>query len=553
MRGTGKTVFSGDRVDEFQVKILGVLENVGPRQSIILARLSGGPLAETGVIQGMSGSPVYVDGKLLGAVALAFTFSKEAIAGIRPIEEMLEANPVAPRASPPAAIAGTLPAGLSAPPEILAGDARLVEIATPVSFSGFTQAAIDHFAPQLRAVGLSPRQGMSGGGRPGDRLGNPAKLQPGSMISVQLLSGDMSVGADGTVTYIDGNRVYAFGHRFLAVGRTDLPFASAEVLALLPNVSSSFKISAAREWMGTITDDSSTAVSGLLGRRAELAPVSIRVRGAAVKTPQSYRMEMVNDRVLSPLLLQMAVFCALDATQRSLGSASFNVRGRIEFEGNLAPLALDNTYSGDVSVPALASLGASLPLTYVLQSGFESLKVKSATFTIDASDRRKQLQIDQVWTSAREVRPGEAVDVMVGLMGDNGAESTHKVNYRVPVGAPLGPLYFTVADATTTNLTELQQKIGVPLRSPAQAIALVNSLRSNTKAYVRVWRTEPGYQVQGQDLPDPPPSVAMILARAQAASGTPFNWRGSKVAELEISGGDSVITGSKTVLVEVKE
>src|SRR6476659_4413321 len=201
--GVGRTVFSGSRVEEFQVEILGVLENIGPKQSVILARLSGGPLAQTGVMQGMSGSPVYIDGKLIGAVALGFELAKEPICGIRPIEEMLRVEP-----EPKQRRASVSPGG-----QFLSGDTRLTEIATPVSFSGFTAATLEQFAPQLRQLGLDPRQGVSGGGRLPEALGDPKKIEPGSMISVQLLSGDMNVGADGTVTMIDGNKLYAFGHR----------------------------------------------------------------------------------------------------------------------------------------------------------------------------------------------------------------------------------------------------------------------------------------------------------------------------------------------------
>ena len=281
MKGIGRTVFSGGLIEEFQVEILGVLENFGPGQSLILARLSGGPIERTGVMQGMSGSPVYIDGKLVGAVAMAFPFSKEPIAGIRPIAEMIPVGDI-PRAAP-ARIAGLgsgLLAGLPKRMEAVFGASRLAEISTPVSFSGFTRETMERFAPQLRTLGLEPLQGVSGGGRTSSAMGNPAALKPGSMISVQLVTGDLSIGADGTVTHIDGEKVYAFGHRFMAVGTTDLPFARADVLALLPSVQSSFKISTARELMGVISQDRNTAVAGVLGRRAAMVPVSIRVTGA---------------------------------------------------------------------------------------------------------------------------------------------------------------------------------------------------------------------------------------------------------------------------------
>ena len=294
MHATGRTVFAGDKVEDFQVEILGVLENSGPKQSIILGRLSGGPLEKTGVMQGMSGSPVYIDGKLVGAVAMAFPFSKEPIAGIRPIEEMVTEQPGGD---------GKARAGFSLSGDNLMAqfpkrdsrgsfdsklDSKLIDIATPVSFSGFSAGTLEHFAPQLRSLGLEPRQGVSGGA---STAAKPASgpLQPGSMISVQLASGDLSIGADGTVTHIDGNRIYAFGHRFLSVGSTELPFARASVITLLANLSSSFKISSSGEWLGAITSDHNTAVAGELGRRPRMVPLSIAVNSGGRTPPIGWR------------------------------------------------------------------------------------------------------------------------------------------------------------------------------------------------------------------------------------------------------------------------
>jgi hypothetical protein len=427
---------------------------------------------------------------------------------------------------------------------IMAGNARLEEIATPVSFSGFTAATLEHFGAQLRNLGLDPRQGISGGGNPQNALGDPKQLEPGSMISVQLLSGDMSMGADGTVTYIDGNRIYAFGHRFLDAGPTELPFARSEVIALLPNLSASFKISTAREWMGTITQDGNNAVAGMLGRRAGTVPLEIRV-GANV-----YRMNMIQDRVMTPLVTQMAVFSAIDATERGLGASTFSVRGHIDFDGGST--RVDNVYSGDISVAALAAQGVASPLGFALGSGFDALKLKDMAIEISPVDRHSQLQIAQV-VAPRQVRPGQDAELVVTLAGDNGFETQKKVTYHVPVGAPPGPLYFTAGDATVTNLVEFQSAIGAPLHSPGQVLELLNSLRTNTKAYVRVWRNDASFTVDGRDLPNPPPSLALILTHEQAGPAGLMNLRGSKVAEIEIPADGNVVTGSKTVQVEVKE
>jgi hypothetical protein len=551
MLATGRTVFAGNRVEDFQVEILGVLENVGPKQSLILARLSGGPLEKTGVLQGMSGSPVYIGGKLVGAVAMAFPFSKEPIAGIRPIEDMVRVSSASsePLRRAKATLDRTnLTAMLPKPEEALSGEMRMVDIATPVWFGGFTRGTLEQFGPQLRALGLEPRQGVSSGGRVEPRMGNRSALQPGSMISVALMSGDLNIAADGTLTYIDQDRIYAFGHRFLAIGPTDLPFARSEVLTLLPNLASSFKISSAKEWMGTISQDRSSAIAGELGKQARMVPVSISMSRAGRKI-EGYDMQMANDRFLAPFLTQIAVYSAIDSTERALGVASYAVRGQIDFQGGAPPLKLNNMYAGDANTAMQVSLSAAIPLAYVLQSEFSSLVVKKVALDIDSFDEKKQFQIDQVMVSPHEVRPGENVQLTAVLVGDNGAEVSRSVNYTVPIGAPAGPLYFTVADGNVANLSEFRQILGSTPRSVEQLVANVNKLRANTKAYVRVWRAEPNFQLDAEDFPDPPPSLALILGASQTALQT----RNSKVAELEISAGDAVISGTKTVQVEVKE
>jgi SpoIVB peptidase S55 len=550
-RGIGRTVFSGNKIDEFQVEILGVLENVGPRQSVILARLSGGPLEKTGVMQGMSGSPVYIDGRLVGAVALAFNFAKEPIAGIRPIEEMLAVG------TPPAGNTG--PQRAAAPKRDIAlapsrpglDPASLIEIATPVSFSGFTPETLDHFAPELNKLGLAPRQGVSSGGPLPNKLGNPRQLRPGDMISVNLLSGDYAIGAEGTVTQVDGNRVYAFGHRFMSTGETELPFARAEVLALLPNLEASFKISSPLEWMGTITQDRSTSIYGELGRKADTVPLAVSLKDGR-RAPLAYHMQLVQDRILSPFILQMAVYSVIDATERTLGLGSYTVRGAVEFQRGAQPLKLDNTYSGDFNVPAQASLGVASPLSAVLTAGFDALKIKDINLSIEASERKRVLQIDQITASRKEVRPGDSVELTVTLAGENGVELLKSVRYQVPIGAQTGTLNFTAADGNYSNLLDYQQLATSLPKSPTQLVSFLNNLRSNSNASVRVWRTDPAFQVQGSDLPNPPASIGLILSRAQAAQGF---WlpRGSKIDELEIQTGDAVVSGSRTVPVEVKE
>jgi hypothetical protein len=467
-------------------------------------------------------------------------------------------RPVATRAASPAPRApvalapNELLRALPQPALAMAGSAQMVDIATPLSFGGFTRATLETFAPQLRSLGLEPRQAVSSAGKLDDAMGNPADLQPGSMISVQLLSGDYNVGADGTVTYIDGNRIYAFGHRFLDVGATSLPFARSEVLALVPNTNTSFKLSAAREWMGSIGYDGNTAIAGEFGKRAATVPVSVGVTRDG-KHIESYQMRMVNDPLLSPLLVQMAVFSAIDATERTVGAATLRITGEIDFQNAPSPVRINNMFSADNGSATQASLFTAVPVAYVMQSDFNMLQLKSINLNIEAFEAKKELNIDAITVSHREARPGDTVRLTVSLVGENGAETSRQMDYKIPIGAEPGTLYFTVADANISNVSDFRQVVGATARTPSQLITTVNDLHPNTRAYIRVWRTDPAFQLEGADLPDPPPSAALILASSQSTLGGISQTRNSKLAEMEIDAGDVVISGVKTVQVEVKE
>ena len=544
MRGVGRTVFSGTKIEEFNVEILGVLENAGPKQDIILARLSGGPLEKTGVMQGMSGSPVYLDGRLAGAVALSFPFSKEAIAGIRPIEEMLRTASV-----PARTVARANPfeyrAEFPAPVSVQAGSERLLEISTPLWLGGFTRSTLDHFAPQLRAAGLEPVQGASGGASSKASELAPGKLEPGSMISVQLVTGDLSAGADGTVTQVVGDRIFAFGHRFLGAGETALPFARAEVVTLLASLNSSFKISTSREWLGAILGDYSTAISGRIGERVPMIPVSISVHGNG--GDRKYHFEMVRDRLLTPLISQMAVFSMIDATERTSGQSTIQASCRIALDG-ASDVQFENEWSAETGTPQVVAAALAAPVAAITTSGFNALNVRSINVEINVSNDHRELRLDSVWTSHREVRPGESFEVFARFVGDSGVEVEQSATYAVPSGAPAGMLNITVADGPTANLVEYRQFLGVPPRNAEQLVEFLNGLRTSRKAYVRLWRLSPTWTVQGESLPAPPASMTLLLARS-----TLLQTPGAKVAELELPGGDFVFTGSKTVQVEVKD
>jgi hypothetical protein len=283
-----------------------------------------------------------------------------------------------------------------------------------------------------------------------------------------------------------------------------------------------------------------------------MAPVSISVtRGG--QPVESYRMQMVADPLLSPLLIQMAVSSCIQATERTVGASTVRVTGEVGFANAPAPVKFDNMYAMDTGTADQAALAAAVPAAYVMQAGFRSLDLKNVDIRIETYDVKKALAIDGVTVSRRQARPGETLRLMISLVGENGAETMRNVDYAVPIGAQPGTLYFTVADAGVTNLADFRQILSVSPRNPTQLIATVNNLHPNNKAYVRVWRADPAFQLEGADLPGPPASAAMILAGSQSGLAGIVQSRNSKIAEMESDGGEMVVTGSKTVQVEIKE
>jgi SpoIVB peptidase S55 len=556
LRGIGRTVFQGNRIEEFQVEILGVLQNLGPKQSIVLARLSGGPLAETGVLQGMSGSPVYIDGKLLGAVALGFAFSKEPIAGIQPIESMLADatfhGPVAGQSPLAAKFFKVRTAQNAASPF-----SNLSDIPIPLALSGFSANTLSTFSANMRSLGFQPQEGVAAAAENSP----PAAglVQAGSMISVGLITGDMNMTADGTVTYVDGKRIYAFGHRFLDAGAIEYPFAHAEVIACIPTLNSSFKLSAAHGWAGTILSDRNTAVAGEIGRASHTVPLSIAVHSATTGDHE-YHLQVVNDRLLTPFLTQTALFSTIDATEKTIGAGTLRLQGRAEFEDGLPPLILHDVFVSDSAVAQQVSSDAVVALGFVLGGGFTSVRIKSLSFSIDQVDSKRQVRLAQAWTSAHQVHAGEAVRISALLQGENGLEITRNATYRVPVGAPTGSLNFTISDAATLNFPDFAGLSQSTLRNPRRLIETINAYRNSDALYVRIWRQEPAFTVSGTlpgaELTDPPPSVMLVLADPSASAwstATGAQTRGSGIDQLVVPITGYVVSGAKTLQVEVKD
>ena len=545
-RAIGKTVFQGTEVEEFEIEILGVLENfAGPKSSVIFGKLSGGPLEQTGVMSGMSGSPVYIDGRLVGAVAFMFPFSKEPLAGIRPIGEMVAGFEGAAPSGSRAAV-GPLEdwrerAGLprTAPPQTSESASQFQPIATPVSFGGFTKRTLEVFGDRFRRLGLRPLQGAGGGLR--DDSGAP--LEPGSMISVGLIRGDMTMDATGTITHIDGDRVLAFGHRFMSAGDTQMPMMRASVMTLVPNLNASFKLSGTGSLIGQVSMDREAGIAGRLGPGPAMVPCKVRIISPDGGM-EEYSFEVVRDNLLTPMLLETALFSSINVTERSLGPLTIRVRGNAVFTDGLPGLVLDDIYTGEAAVGEIAALSTVAPLAYLLQTGHAGVEVESVDLEVEPVPADQYTDLVRAWLSKTQVRPGETVQIHFAAKDPDGQEEVHTLRYEVPVSMPAGTVEVTIGDAVTANLTEWRGMLGGrKVRDAADTIRFLNNLRGSDGAYLRVWRRKRSLWLHSDKLPAPPASLHAVLSTAEGRGSGASAELTTTLAHQRIGGFDGVVRG----------
>jgi hypothetical protein len=544
MECEARTVFRGEDPEPFPVRILGTLQRTGPGQNVILGRLMTARLELTGVMQGMSGSPVYCEGKLAGAIAFAFPFAKEPIAGIRPIQEMLGAKAAPSNLRASAIHLGStelIPSAEAAPDGIR-------EVLTPLSLSGFTANAARHFAASWERLGFQAQQGTAGASPKKASKG----LRPGDMISVQLIRGDLAAGADGTVTHTDGDRVYAFGHRFLGGGEVDFPFSKAEVITPLPNLNTSFKISQSLEPLGAIQLDADAAIMGRLGAAPKLAKLRILYEDPAGSA--RYDADLVRHSVLTPLMLQMAVYSALDHHFRSAGSGTIDLNGTVNYGNGLPPLHIEGRYAGDANLPLAASLGAAIPPAFIQQQAAEQLLPEAIEIRLKAATGRDQWVIERLSLSRRVAKAGEEIAATIALSTGDGRELKLTKQVRLPSWLTPGEtLTVTATDAFTANLLDfrgLYQPGGPTFRSASELIETVNSLHPSNAVYLRLHRSSPGFLSGNREMSNLPPSIA---ASFQRSPGQYLPLYQSRLATEEFLLPSGVSSGSKTITVEIEK
>lgn len=574
MRGTGVTVFQGMERSEFTAEIIGVLENsVGVRRNLILARLEGGPLAVSGVIQGMSGSPVYVDGRLIGAVSYSMgSFPKDTIAGITPIEEMLndDTGP-APRLQPVSvplalplasdSLTTLLPDRLARPGPfaLRPGDVhatglsaadggalglQLRPIATPIVMTGFTEAAMDHIAPLFRSAGMVP---VVGGALSAAQSLPDGPLQAGDAVGVSLVRGDLSMAGTGTVTLVDEGRVHAFGHPFYNLGAAGFPMTRAFIHGVLPSQSISSKISAVGEVLGTIDQDRATGISGRHGPGPRMVPVHVSLDSPDRGKTDTFDFEVVTDDFFTPLLTYNAVLNTLFTHSRQLGASSYVVSGEARLVDQ-APVRFEEMFSGD-SATILAALYISGPLTALINNGFEAVSVDSIDLSITAHDDVRTASLDRVWIDDPRPRPGRTVPLRFTAKTRRGEEITRTVNIDLPANAR-GRFEVLVADGTTLARQERQESgRDLTATSLGQLIREMNGARRNNRLYVQLRRRDAGAVMGGRRMASLPPSVLDVLAADPSGRGF-TRLRTAVVGEWNVPL-DYVISGSRVLTIDL--
>jgi hypothetical protein len=586
MVGIGRTVFQGEEVEQFRAHILGVLHNsIGPRRDLILARLEGGPLANTGVLAGMSGSPVYIDGRLLGAVSYSLgEFSKEPLAGITPFEEMLADATLPGQRRPVARAALALPVTHDGLRESLrqafswarpfaenAADVRVIRgplnagigtllrpIATPINFGGFDPSAIDPLVSAFRDLGFTPV--VAGGGQLGSTLSpvppspSPAAstgsaLRPGDPIGVALMNGDLEVGATGTVTEVTGDRVYAFGHPFYGLGPTQFPMTRARVLAVLPSLSSSMKIASTGEVIGIVQQDRATTIAGTLGPGPAMIPITLTLT-AERGTRRQFNMSMVNDQLLTPLLAYVAILNTLTSYERQNGVGTYAIRGAARVK-NHSDVAFEDLFTGDQpSAGAAASVVA--PINVLLRNAFEDVQFESLSLDIEASEQPRSATIERVWVDGARVRAGTSVDLRILLRTYRGDEVTRSLPIDIPANAKTNVMIM-VTDAARLSQWEARELQVQPTQTTGlpQMIRVLNNARKNNRLYIRLVTRGGGGVVKGESLAALPSSVLAVM-ESDRNGGSFRPLQSALTGEWEITAGYAV-TGARTLTVPLEE
>ena len=575
MIGRGKTVFSGDSIEEFEVKIIGTVKNFLPKKDIILVELLGDRLKHTGLVSGMSGSPVYIEGKLVGALAFGWAFSKDPIGGITPIEQMLEIrsefdrgdrgaaapqggaaagrgssgsavfNPFEPPANP------LLDSGSEqarpAAGSFTAGGAVLDRLEVPLIFSGCHPEVLSRYGKIFSRFGLVPLSGGSLGGNSAD-IKNPSSFQEGSAISAQLVRGDLSLAATGTITWRSGNRILAFGHPFLQYGSVDFPMTAAEVVTVMPSVAQSFKLSNNTAFMGSIKSDQANGIFGIIGSEPAMVPLDIELK-ASDKPAQVFRYELVRQKNLTPLLGGMTLLNTILSSGGAVSEQTVKVSGKIQIK-NSSPVDISNVYAGS-GASSLITLQMQTILQYLYGNYFGPAEVEKMSLSLEISEGFPRAQLTGVYLDRSTVYPGDSIRVDILLDPFDKPEIRDQFIFIAPDTDSDERLLLLVGSGDQITKTELQLS---PTRfiytSLDHLVRLLNGMKKNNLLYLKLIRQDQGIILGDREMTGLPPSVWTVL-KSEKTAGLMLPINDATVQEFS-KPTDFILSGLKIIPIELK-
>ncbi len=572
MKATAWTVFQGSVPEPVPIEIVGRLKNVwGPNQDVIIGKM-GGKAIRTNVAGGMSGSPVYINGKLIGAVALRLSvFSPDAICGITPIELMLEINdfdhsrPTNERT--PDKLTAQNRGGVTLPGDVLGhavgsgGLQTMVPIESPLVLSGFSDNTLQSFGAMFQQMGITAVQGGAATGS--EVLTNkPAPgwehaLNPGETVGGVLVSGDMSVSGIGTVTYNDGKRVLAFGHPFFNLGPVDMPMAKGEVLMTLSSAFQPNKMANATEIVGALHQDRHSGIMGVLGAQSEMIPVTMKVRSLddreAVRKEKDFHFNVFVHQKWTPYLMMLTLYNSLSELNEFRDEATYRLSGKVELKGQPSISLSTMQASGEMPMPAPMMLagwwGDKFNRLYL--NNVKTPDLKSVAVTVDLLPERRVAAIENAWVANPDVRPGDDVPVKVFLRPYRGGVIQREFTVKIPAGIAKGDHRIVLSDADTVN--RMQNMAGAMNRfmDLPETVSLLNQERSNNKLYVSLLESSPTAYYDDKTLPSLPSSVLNVMQAGRASNRSLFTSPETAAEQMALPF-DYVVTGSYSLRIHVK-
>ncbi|HZU29893.1 MAG TPA: SpoIVB peptidase S55 domain-containing protein [Candidatus Angelobacter sp.] len=521
MTGVGYTVFQGTQPEPMGVEVLGVLRNLnGPKSDVVLVKLKGEKAEFTGVVAGMSGSPVYIDGKLLGAVAYRIgQFSKEAIAGITPIEQMLEINEFDQSMPQNGTTTSAKLIGVTKTSTPGAQDGNPIQnfaqylqpIDAPFVFNGFNESALKQFAPNLAAAGITPVMGVGGS----SSAKQPEPLLPGSAVSAILVRGDMDVAATCTVTYMDKDHLLACGHPLMQFGMVDMPMTKATVVATLPSPMNAFKIVNTTEPVGAFVQDRHTGILGRFDREPKMIPVTLSIHGPS--GPKEYHYEVLNNAKLTPVMMMTTVYNALMGMNQYGEETTYRMSGRIHVNG-FSDVRMTNMFSPMDSAPTAYAVATALGEHFgrIYENPFEAPTVGGVNLEFDLEPERRSAVLESARTDVTEARPGDEITIEAVLRPYRGDRIVRRIPVRVPTSVPKGSLRILVSDAETLDHAHR----GTPAMGRHldlhSTIEQLNEEHLNDHLYVSLLEANPQATVEDKVMPAVPLSVMNVMEGMRA-------------------------------------